>query len=184
MTRLCGQVPRLDLQDVIGHTWEKVGRGGIFVGKARFVGTYYRALDSKGRLLLPPRFIEALESAAADSGQDRPAFWLTMLYDRITGYLPASWEEIVASLCSIPAASRKLSNFKTRLIGMAHEISPDGQGRIRIPQPLARNGNLEKDVVIAGLLDKFEIWSQAEFEAVPAEDVSAELAASGIAVNL
>ncbi len=154
------------------------------MGKARFVGTYYRALDSKGRLLLPPRFIEALNLAAESAGQAQPSFWLTLLYDRITGYLPEQWERTVAGLCAIPMPSRKLSNFKTRFIGMGHEIVPDGQGRIRIPQPLARNGNLQRDIVLAGLLDKFEIWAQAEFEAVANEDVTDELAASGIVVNL
>lgn len=154
------------------------------MGTGRFTGTYYRALDSKGRLLLPPRFIEALVQSATTAGQEQPSFWLTMLYNRITAYLPAAWEETVAKLCSIQMPSQKVSNFKTRLIGMAHEIIPDGQGRIRIPQPLVRCGNLQKDVVLAGLLDKFEIWAQAEFEAVPNEDVSAELAASGIVVNL
>ncbi|MBD5641387.1 MAG: division/cell wall cluster transcriptional repressor MraZ [Desulfovibrio sp.] len=148
------------------------------------MGTYYRALDSKGRLLLPPRFIEALAGAAESAGHERPSCWLTMLYNRITGYLPEAWEETVAKLCAIPMPSRQLSNFKTRLIGMAHEIFPDAQGRVRIPQPLARCGNLQKDIVLAGLMDKFEIWDQGEFEAVPSEDVSAELAASGIVVNL
>lgn len=128
--------------------------------------------------------MEALVQAADACGQNQPSFWLTMLYNRITGYLPAAWEETMTKLCAIPMPSQKLSNFKTRLIGMAHELAPDGQGRIRIPQPLARSGNLQKDIVLAGLMDKFEIWSQAEFEAVPNEDVSAELAASGIVINL
>lgn len=181
-----GEQAFLDLGGCIGHKWEKVGIVVGFVGKSatRFTGTYYRSLDSKGRLLLPPRFLDALAQAAADTGSTEPSFWLTMLYGRITGYLPAHWEELAARLCAVPMPSQRLSNFKTRLIGMAHEILPDSQGRVRIPQPLMRSGGLKKDIVIAGLMDKFEIWDQSEFEAVPNEDVTSELAESGIVINL
>lgn len=141
---------------------------------SKFIGTYYRALDSKGRLLLPPRFLDALGARTGAS------CWLTMLYGRITAYLPSDWENIVGQLCGIRITSLSLANFKTRLIGMAHEVAPDGQGRIRIPQALARAGGLQKDIVIVGIVNKFEIWDQARFEAVPNEDVSGELEAGGV----
>lgn len=151
----------------------------------KFMGTYYRALDTKGRILLPPRFLETIAGAAAATGQaGRGAFWLTSLYGRVTAYLPATWEHTVEQLCSIRTPSQKLSNFKTRLIGMAEEIVPDAQGRGRIPQSLIRAGELKKEIVLVGILDKFEIWDQALFEAVPNEDVSEELAASGVDIFL
>lgn len=147
---------------------------------ARFIGTYYRSLDLKGRLLLPPRFLETLRLEVGEA----PSFWLTMLYGRITAYKPAAWENILSQLCSIRLPSHNLANFKTRLVGMAQEIAPDAQGRVRIPQSLLRAGALKKDIVLVGIVDKFEIWDQTAFEAVPTEDVSAELAASGIEMAL
>lgn len=146
---------------------------------ARFIGTYYRSLDSKGRMLLPPHFLDVLKVAGGDG-----CFWLTMLYGRLTAYLPAVWENIVEKLCSIRVPSENLANFKTKLVGMAQEIEPDNQGRIRIPQSLIRAGALQKDIVLVGIVDKFEIWDQARFEAVPNVDVSGELAASGIEITL
>ncbi len=161
----------------------------------KFMGAYYRAIDSKGRILLPPRFLEAISSqpgsfissnnGQAENGQNaRGSFWLTSLYGRVTAYLPATWQHTVAQLCAIKAPSRKLSNFKTRLIGMAEEIQPDAQGRIRVPQSLIREGALKKDIVLVGLLEKFEIWDQGLFDALPNEDVSEELAASGVDIFL
>ena len=47
-----------------------------------------------------------------------------------------------------------------------------------------REGGLRKDIVLVGILEKFEIWDQARFEAVPNEDVSDELAASGVNIFL
>lgn len=147
----------------------------------KFTGTYYRSLDNKGRFLLPPAFLQALKS---DSSVENPSFWLTSVFGRVTAYLPANWENTVEKLCSIPLPSPKLANFKTKVIGLAQEIIPDSQGRVRIPQSLIREGKFYKDVVLVGILDKFEIWDQELFDAIPDEDVSAELAASGISINL
>lgn len=145
------------------------------------MGTYFRAIDAKGRVLLPPRYLETIASGAGDG---RGSFWLTSLYGRVTAYLPATWENTVEQLCGIRNPSQKLSNFKTKLIGMAEEIIPDAQGRVRIPQSLLREGSLKKDIVLVGILEKFEIWDQALFEALPNEDVSEELAASGVNIYL
>ncbi|MDE5833674.1 MAG: division/cell wall cluster transcriptional repressor MraZ [Desulfovibrio sp.] len=145
----------------------------------KFIGTYNRALDAKGRVSLPPSFLKALEN---DGGPG--SFWLTGLYGRLTGYAPERWEEIVEKLCSIKLPSLKLSNFKTKLVGMAQEISPDAQGRIRIPQSLIREAGLGKDAVLVGILDKFEIWDQARFDAISVEDVSEELIRFGIDLTL
>lgn len=135
-------------------------------------------LDSKGRLLLPPPFLQTL-SANGASG----SFWLTALYGRLTAYLPAQWENTVEQLCSVRLPSLKLSNFKTKLIGLAQEIVPDAQGRIRIPQPLIREAGLSRDLMLVGILNKFEIWDQARFDAISVEDVSEELGTSGMDIS-
>lgn len=145
------------------------------------MGTYCRALDSKGRLMLPPGYLKALKGG---DGREKASFWLTSVYGRVTAYLPENWENIVESLCSIPLPSPRLANFKTKVIGLAQEITPDSQGRVRIPQSLIREGKFYKDVVLVGILDKFEIWDQELFDSIPDEDVSAELAASGASIFL
>lgn len=183
----------LDRAAPIGHKWGKVAEQGEKWAKrepgvkssSRFMGTYYRVLDAKGRLQLPPRYLEVIASAERElGGEGRGSFWLTCLYGRVTAYLPATWEQTVEQLCSIKGASRKLSDFKTRFIGLGEELFPDAQGRVRIPQSLVRQGGLVKDVVLVGILEKFEVWDQERFEAVPNEDVSEELAASGVEIFL
>ncbi len=146
--------------------------------ESRFIGTYSRAMDAKGRLLLPPSYLQAL--AAGGSG----SFWLTALYGRLTAYLPDHWQDTVEQICRIKLPSQRMSNFKSRLIGLAQEIVPDSQGRIRIPQSLVREAGLGREVMLVGVLNKFEIWDQAPFDAVIVEDVTDELAASGIEITL
>lgn len=148
--------------------------------EGKFFGTFCRTLDAKGRLVLPPAFIQALDK---NRTRENSAFWLTSIYGRLTAYLPREWENTVEQLCSVKMPSLKLSNFKTKLIGMAQEIVPDTQGRIRIPQSLMREAGLQKNIVLVGVLDKFEIWDQVRFDAVAIEDVADELTARDINIS-
>lgn len=147
--------------------------------EGKFIGTYQRTLDPKGRLLLPPSFLQTLAVS-----NERQSFWLTGLYGRLTGYCHEQWQEIVSQLCAVKLPSVKLANFKTKLIGLAQELEPDAQGRIRIPHSLIREAGLGREIVMVGILDKFEIWDQARFDAISVEDVSEELVRLGIDIGV
>ena len=154
-------------------------QNGIFQVANLFIQSAYRNLDTKGRLLLPPEYRDALLAAGDGS------FWLTIgLYGGLKAYMPADWEAIVEKLNSVPLPSMKLSHVKTKLLGLAQRMVPDAQGRIRIPQPLMRAAALGKDVVLVGMADKFEIWDQARFDALLVEDVSDEVAACHLDIAL
>lgn len=144
-----------------------------------FIGSYIRTLDSKGRFLLPPDFLKAV-----NLHENGGSIWITSFYGKLTAYLPLQWKDIVDKLCSISMPSLHLANFISKIIGLANELIPDAQGRLRIPQPLMREAGLTKDIVIVGIINKFEIWDQARFDAIALEDVSAELNGSGINITL
>lgn len=150
----------------------------------KFIGSFSRSLDSKGRLLLPPKYLEALDVSENGESGSCGSFWLTCFYGRLVAYLPRNWENIVEQLSRTRFPSPKLAHFKTKIIGLAQEICPDNQGRIRLPQSLIREADLKKDIMLVGMLDKFEIWDQARFDALCVEDVFEELSANGIEVSL
>lgn len=148
---------------------------------AKFIGSFSRALDAKGRLLLPPKYLEAL---ARGDGKEPGPFWLTAFYGRLVAYLPENWENIVAQLSQTRFPSARLAHFKSKIIGLAEELLPDGQGRIRLPQSLMRAAGLNREIMLVGMLDKFEIWDQGRFDALAVEDVFEELSANGIEIPL
>lgn len=153
----------------------------------RFTGSYFRSMDAKGRLVLPPKFLDALGAPGHGGESGDPAagaFWLTAYYGHLTAYLPDQWDAIVEQLSGIRMPPPALAHFKTKVIGLAHELVPDGQGRVRIPQPLLRAAGLGRDAVLVGMLDKFEIWAQERFDDLPDEDVSEELAARNVDLDL
>jgi len=45
----------------------------------------------------------------------------------------------------------------------------DAQGRIQVPQSLREHAGLDKDVVVIGMFEKIEIWSQQAHELITGE---------------
>jgi MraZ protein len=50
------------------------------------------------------------------------------------------------------------------LVSGAVEAPIDGQGRVLVPPHLREHGGLERDVIIAGVGSRIEIWDKARFE--------------------
>lgn len=155
-----------------------------------FYGSYSRSLDAKGRVMLPSGWRDFLvsrhmrEADAGDAPDPKIGFWLTSFYGRLVAYMPHDWSVIVESLTSIRFPSRKLSNFKTKVLGLGQFVEPDAQGRMRIPQSLIREAGLAGPVMLVGMLAKFEIWDEAKFDAIEIEDVSDELSQQDIEISL
>lgn len=172
----------------------------------RFTGSSFRSLDAKGRLVLPPKFLEALGApqgngvvppGACDAAGAGPcaataqaasgSFWLTAFNGHLTAYRPEQWDAIVEKLSAISMPPPRLAHFMTKIIGLAQELTPDAQGRVRIPQPLMREAALSRDAVLVGMIHKFEIWDQGRFDALNVEnteDVIEELAARNVELAL
>lgn len=129
--------------------------------------------------MLPPEYRAGL----LENGNSG-TFWLTAFYGRLVAYLPEQWAHVTEQLSRIPIPSPRLSHFKTKIMGLAQELSPDAQGRVRIPQALMREAGLTKDVMLVGMINNFEIWDQERFDRLEIEDVSTELTACGIEIHL
>jgi len=147
--------------------------------KKAFNKSIMRSLDTKSRLMLPQEYRDVILSTS-----DAGLFVLTSFYGRIVAYSIGDWEKKVEQFSTIKFPSMSLSHFMSKVLGLAEQMTCDKQGRIRITQPLIRAAGLKKDIVIVGLGSKFEIWDQEIFESLELEDVSAELAASGVEISL
>jgi MraZ protein len=123
-----------------------------------FRSRYEHTIDAKGRLSVPARFREVLTERYDDR-------LVLTNYDRcLVAYPYPEWQVIEEKLASLSMASPEVTAFTRFFISGATECEIDKLGRILVPQVLRDYARLEKEVVIAGQLKKFEIWSKPLWE--------------------
>jgi MraZ protein len=125
-----------------------------------FRGGSFHSLDDKGRIIIPARFKAELESWAST---DR--FFLTVLDGGLMAYPVGEWVALEKRILDLKETSPAIWRFKRYFIGSAVECQLDRQGRVVIPQTLKEYAGLEKDIVLVGVLNHFEIWSRDKWEA-------------------
>jgi MraZ protein len=129
-----------------------------------FRGVNNLSLDSKGRLAIPSRYRDMLTRHC--NGQ----MVVTVDPDHCLLLYPLpDWEEIERKLVKLPSFNKQARRLQRLFIGHATECELDGAGRILLPPPLREFASLEKDAVLIGQGNKFEIWSDAAWNARRAE---------------
>ena len=123
-----------------------------------FRGRFEYTIDPKGRVNIPARFREQLESAGQAS------FIVTNLSGCLYVYPVGEWSQIEAQVEKASSVNRRLNTFLRFFVGGAVEVVPDKQGRILIPPSLRSYAGLDRDVVITGMPKRFEIWSREKWE--------------------
>ena len=63
-------------------------------------------------------------------------------------------------MVKLPSLNKQARRLQRLLIGHATECELDGSGRILIPPPLREFSNLDKQIVLIGQGNKFEIWDE------------------------
>ncbi|OGD09701.1 MAG: cell division/cell wall cluster transcriptional repressor MraZ [Candidatus Moranbacteria bacterium RIFOXYA1_FULL_44_7] len=142
-----------------------------------FIGQYDHHLEEKGRLSIPKKFRSQLEAGAVISqGLDGCLF----LYPR------AAWEKLIAKLGELPLTQTDARSFTRSLSFGASEVEIDRLGRILLPEYLRKFASIMGDCVIAGAVERIEIWDKSKFTKYTqdinsrAEEIAEKLSGSGI----
>ena len=139
-------------------------------------GAHAITLDTKGRLALPPRYREWLR----DVRQNQLVCTIDISHPCLPLYPLTEWEEIEKKLKALSNVNPLERRLQRLLLGYASECELDGNGRFLVPAPLRQHAALDKQVMLVGQLNKFEIWSEAgwlaqvdaDLESLPAADWS------------
>jgi len=125
-----------------------------------FLGTYAPRLDEKGRLILPAKFRDELESGiVVTRGQER------CLYVFAT----KDFEEMHDRIRQAPITSKQGRDYLRLFLSGANAEVPDKQHRVTIPAQLRAYAGLDRDVTVIGAGNRAEIWDTAAWEAYYAE---------------
>ncbi len=124
-----------------------------------FLGQYEHHLEAKGRLSIPKKFRSQLSQGAVISqGLDGCLF----LYPQDT------WEQLITKLSRLPLTKVDARSFTRALSYGATEVAIDRLGRILIPDYLRQAAGLKDACVVAGAVDRIDIWDRSKFAAYSA----------------
>jgi MraZ protein len=79
---------------------------------------------------------------------------------------PREMAALAEKIRLMPFADPKASALRRLLGSKSANVTLDRAGRICIPEPMAKAVGIEDEAVLAGLVDRFEIWSPSRYEAV------------------
>lgn len=116
-----------------------------------FSGEYNHTVDAKGRLIVPAKFRDQLgDEFVVTRGLDGCLFVYTM----------DEWHNMEERFREIPMTSKNARKFSRFLFAGAVTCEVDKQGRILLPPVLREYAGIQKDVVLAGILSRIEIWDK------------------------
>lgn len=121
-----------------------------------FRGATKVTLDAKGRLAVPTRYRERV--AARCDGH------LVVTVDRddrcLLIYPLPDWEEIERKLMRLPTLNEQARRLQRLMLGHAAELELDGNGRILLPRELREFAGLDRQAMLIGQGNKFELWDE------------------------
>ena len=79
-------------------------------------------------------------------------------------YALDEWNKIEDRILALAEKSDAMRRFRRVFVGGAFECGCDKQGRALIPPSLREYAQLEKEIVLVGVLDHFEIWARDNWE--------------------
>lgn len=70
------------------------------------------------------------------------------------------WEEIERKLIRLPGLNRQARRLQRLMLGHAAELEMDANGRVLLPRELRDFAGLEKQAMLIGQGNKFELWDE------------------------
>lgn len=123
-----------------------------------FRGCSFHTIDPKGRFIIPARFRDVIKASGKDS------VMISGMDDCLYAYPHDQWNQLEQKILHLPQKSEPMRRFQRIFIGGAYDCKCDAQGRVLIPPSLKQYAELEREVALVGVLNRFEIWSREKWE--------------------
>lgn len=121
------------------------------------IGNYLGVMSEARRVAIPKKFLTELG--------DQPviAKWYEDCLILVgNGFWDGLSKRLTAQRNTFELGIRDIERF---VLGSAFEVEADEQGRIIVPEALAKYARLTKEVTFVGLVDRVELWDKATWEA-------------------
>lgn len=131
-----------------------------------FRGRFEIKLDPKGRLLIPVGYRQLLPSDSTGKSQ------IIVTNNRYRGksclhaYSLAEWEKLERNIARLSSLKAEVQAFSRFYLSGGQPCDVDAQNRVLVPQSLRKFAGLEGPLVLVGLGNKFEIWSESTWNSI------------------
>ena len=132
---------------------------------ATYFGSSEHGVDDKGRLTLPARILDQVPKS-------QWKFHLTAGLDRcLLLHDSEGFQELVDQIGRAVPGSRAHRALCRRFLGHSEAVVPDGNRRIRVPEPLLKYAGLaaSQPVTLVGTGRVMELWSPSVLDVALAE---------------
>ena len=103
---------------------------------------------------MPARFRDVIKAGGGDG------IMISTLDKGLFAYTYDEWRKIEDRILSLENISSRMRRFRRIFIGAANNCKIDKQNRFLLPPMLRDYAGIEKEIVIVGILDHFEIFSK------------------------
>lgn len=140
---------------LVDKMWDNVGMlmSGFF-----FSGSNYAKLDEKGRFVLP----QEMRYGLVEDGKCEFVIGLG-LGGCLAIYRKTAIDKIVDRFRKMQHVAQ-YQKFFTLFFSTLHPTECDKVGRVSLPATLKNAMGIQKEVVVAGVMDKIEIWPKEVYE--------------------
>lgn len=127
-------------------------------------GEVEHQVDERGRLAIPRSFRDSLQHGG----------FLTRGWNGCLFLFPwEQWREIAEKLDKVRVTDMNGDVVK-QFFSSGVEVSMDRQGRVVVPAALRRYAGIERDVVVRGVINRVEVWSQERWQRYQEEQFAPE----------
>jgi MraZ protein len=120
------------------------------------LGEFRHSLDAKGRVFIPARWRKEMADGLVITKGPEDCLYV----------IPKGrFSELASRLGQLSINRRTNRDYGRIFFSSASEEEMDRQGRVNIPQTLRDHAGLTRDVVLAGVHERAEIWDLARWQA-------------------
>jgi MraZ protein len=113
------------------------------------------SLDAKSRLAIPARYRDVL------TPNGEPLTLVAHEKQRcLSIYSQEDWKPILEKLAALDDTIPANYRLKYKRLALSHTETLDATGRVLIPKSLRDYAGLDKQVVLLGMGDRFDLWSE------------------------
>ena len=124
------------------------------------IGTYECKVDAKGRFMFPVAF----KGQLGDKSQLGFVIKRSIFRKCLEIYPFEVWKQESDRVSKLNRFRKKNVDFIRKFMSGVKMIELDSTGRLLIPKDLVRYGDITKDIVLASVVDKLELWDKKAYE--------------------